>query len=316
MEILRTPPERFEGLPDFPFEARYHQWGDLRLAHLDEGEGPPILLLHGQPTWSFLFRKSIQPLVDAGYRCVAFDYPGFGRSDKPADVDWYSFEHHIAAVGSLIEELDLRDLTVLGHDWGGPIGLRVATGPLRDRVSRMVAMDTTVLTGQDLGEAWRTFRDLVASREDLPTGRVVRMACRTRLPREVVAAYEAPFPDPSYKAGVKAFPRLIPLREDDPTAIAGQETLAVLRDDPRPALVLWAERDVMFPREECAPWLHSVFGNAEGPIVVEDTGHFMFEDRPDRIADLLASWLDEERAGGRAQALPPSAPVSRSPAET
>jgi haloalkane dehalogenase len=295
VEILRTPPERFDDLPDFPYAAHFHTWEDLQLARVDEGEGPPVVMLHGEPTWSYLFRKSIPPLVDAGYRCIAFDLPGFGRSDKPADVDWYSYERHVAATASLLEHLDLRDVTLVLHDWGGPIGLRVATGPLGDRVSRIVAMDTTILTGQDLGEAWHWFRDLVASREDLPTGRVVSVACRQRPPREVVAAYEAPFPDPSYKAGVRAFPRLIPLSRDNPTALAGREIVAAVRDDPRPVLVLWAESDVMFPTKPCAYSFHAAFHRVDGPIIIRDTGHFMFEDRGEHVGELIAKWLDMQQ---------------------
>jgi haloalkane dehalogenase len=292
VEILRTPAGRFDGLPDFPFEPRFHSWEDLRLARVDEGEGPPIVMLHGQPTWSFLFRKCIPSLADAGYRCIAPDLPGFGRSDKPADIHWYTYKRHVAAFESVLEHLDLRDATLLLHDWGGPIGLQTAIGRLRDRVSRIVAMDTTILVGQDLGEAWHWFRDLVASRDDLPTGRVVRVACRHRPPAEVLAAYEAPFPDPSYKAGVRAFPRLIPLDPDHPTALAGRATRDVLRADPRPVLVLWAERDVMFPTDQCAHAFCTNFASAEGPRVIGDTGHFMFEDRGEHVSQIVGAWLD------------------------
>ena len=249
-------------------------------------------MLHGQPTWSFLFRKCIPQLVDTGYRCIAPDLPGFGRSDKPADIDWYSYERHVAAFESVLEHLDLRDATLLLHDWGGPIGLQAAIGRLRDRVSRIVAMDTTILVGQDLGEAWHWFRDLVASRDDLPTGRVVRVACRHRPAAEVLAAYEAPFPDPSYKAGVKAFPRLIPLDPDHPTALAGLATRDALRADPRPVLVLWAERDVMFPTDQFAHAFCTNFASAEGPQVIDKTGHFMFEDRGEHVAQIVGAWLD------------------------
>jgi haloalkane dehalogenase len=301
LEILRTPAERFDGLRDFPYEPRFHVWDNVRLSHIDAGDGPPVLMLHGEPTWSYLFRKTIPPLVDAGYRCVAFDLPGFGRSDKPADVDWYSYERHVAATASLLEELDLRDVTLLLHDWGGPIGLRVATGPLADRVSRIVAMDTTVLTGQDLGETWRWFRDLVIGRDDLPAGRLVRVGCHRRPPRELVAAYDAPFPDANYKAGVQAFPRLIPLTPENPTAVAGREIIAALRDDARPVFLLWGEFDPIFPREQFADSLHAVFPGADEPLVVEGTGHFLFEDQGEQIGMLVAEWLDGQRARAKPQ---------------
>lgn len=301
MEILRTPVERFDVLWDFPYEPRFHRWGDVRLSHVDAGDGPTVLLLHGEPTWSYLFRKTIPPLIDAGYRCVALDLPGFGRSDKPADVAWYSYERHVAATVSLIEELDLRDVTLLLHDWSGPIGLRVATGPLGDRVSRIVAMDTGILIGQDLGETWRMFRDLVTGRDDVSLGRLIRMGCHRRPPRELVAAYDAPFPDAAYRAGVKAFPGLIPLTPDDPTAVAGREIIAALRDDARPVFLLWAEFDPIFPREQFADALHAAFPSADEPLVIEGAGHFLFEDQGERVGTLVAEWLDGQRARVDAQ---------------
>jgi haloalkane dehalogenase len=297
VETLRTPPERFEDLPDFAFAPRYHEWDGMRLAHVDEGDGPPILMIHGQPTWSYLFRKSIPPLVAAGYRCIAIDLPGFGRSDKPADVGWYSYARHVEATASLVEHLDLRDVTLLLHDWGGPIGLRLATGPLGDRVSAFVAMDTVVLTGEGtLGPEWELFRDLVASREDFPAGRMIRMACRTRPPRALAAAYESPYPDASYKAGVRAFPRLIPVTPEDPGAAEGRAIMAALRAHERPALLLWGEHDLMFPFDDFGPRLHAAFPSADPPRVVDGAGHFVFEDRGEQVAALVAEWLAGVRA--------------------
>ncbi len=295
MEILRTPDGCFDDLSDFPYEPRFHTWEGIRLAHIDAGQGAPILMLHGEPTWSYLFRKTIPPLVEAGYRCIALDLPGFGRSDKPAAIEWYSYERHVAAVASLLEWLELDDLTLLLHDWGGPIGLRVATGPLASRIVGIVAMDTAVLTGQDLGETWRWFRDLATDREDFPAGRLVRMGCHQRPPRELATAYEAPFPDPRYKAGVRAFPRLIPLSPDDPTAVAGQEVLSALQRDPRPALLLWGESDPIFPRESFGGELHAAFPAAEPPLAVKEAGHFLFEDQGELVGALIAEWLDRER---------------------
>lgn len=159
MEILRTPEERFEAIDDFPYEPRYRQWRDLRLAHVDEGEGPVVVLLHGEPTWSYLWRKVMGPLLGAGYRCVAPDLPGFGRSDKPDDPALYSYDVHTEAVADLFEALDLRDVTLVMHDWGGPIGFRVATGSFPERVSRLVAMDTGVFDGnQRMSPDWLRFK--------------------------------------------------------------------------------------------------------------------------------------------------------------
>ncbi|HEY2635869.1 MAG TPA: alpha/beta fold hydrolase, partial [Solirubrobacteraceae bacterium] len=152
IDAIRTPDELLTGLPDFPWEPRYREWEGLRLAHLDErppaaeGTGPPVLFVHGEPTWSFRWRKVMPPVLDAGHRCIAPDLPGFGRSDKPIDLDWYSYDRHAEALGALVEELDLRDATVVVHDWGGPIGLRVAVEQA-DRIDRIVILDTGLFTG-------------------------------------------------------------------------------------------------------------------------------------------------------------------------
>ena len=145
-DAIRTPDEILAELPDFPFEPFYRELDGLRLAHLDVGDGAPVVFMHGEPTWSFLWRKVIPPVREAGYRCIAPDLPGFGRSDKPVDLDWYSYDRHFEAVAELFERLDLRDATVVVHDWGGPIGLRVAVEH-PDRVARMAILDTGLFTG-------------------------------------------------------------------------------------------------------------------------------------------------------------------------
>jgi haloalkane dehalogenase len=292
MDVFRTPDERFEGLPELDLEPRYHEWDGLRLARVEAGDGPPVVMLHGQPTWSFLFRRAFEPLVAAGHRCIAFDQPGFGRSDKPLDEGWYSWERHTLAVASLFEALDLRDVTLVMHDWGGPIGLRLATQVMPERVARLVAMDTVVLTGNEpLGESWEWFRDLVAGREDFPVGRIVRMGCRTRPPKSIAAAYDAPFPDAASKAAVRAFPTLIPLTPDAPGADAGRAIAAALREERRPALVLWAESDAIFPREQLAGRLADQIATAGEPRIVEGAGHFVPEDAGERIGSEIARWL-------------------------
>src|SRR6266511_3458840 len=220
-DAYRTPDERFEGLPEFDLPARYREVGGLRLAHVEDGEGAPVVFLHGEPTWSFLWRKVIPPVRDAGFRCVAPDLVGFGRSDKPTDESWYSFDRHTEVIASLLDDLDLRDVTLVLHDWGGPIGLRIAVEQ-PDRVARLVAMDTGIFTGhQPMSEAWQRFADFVARTEDLPIGFLVRQGCARDPGDEVTAAYEAPFPEPAAKAGAKAFPALIPRRPDAPGAAAG-----------------------------------------------------------------------------------------------
>jgi haloalkane dehalogenase len=260
---------------------------------VDEGDGPPVVMLHGQPTWSYLFRKVMPPLIEAGYRCVVPDLPGFGRSDKPLDEDWYSIERHTEAIASLVEELDLHDATFLMHDWGGPLGLRVATAFAPERVARLVVMDSVLTGEQDLGEYWRNFRDLVAARPHLPVGRIVRLGCRHRPPREITDAYDAPFPDGRSQAGVRAFPDLIPFTPDAPEIGAIHDLVDALCVDTRPALLYWAEHDPIFPREQFAAQLTDLLPSAGGHLeVVEDAGHFLLEDQGERIGAAVAAWLD------------------------
>ena len=177
------------------------------MAHLDEGEGAPVVFLHGEPTWSFLWRKVIPPVRDAGFRCVAPDLPGFGRSDKPVDIDWYSYDRHTAFVSSLLEELDLRGATMVVHDWGGPIGLRAGD---RAAASALSAWSSSTPdcspAASAMTDAWIAFRDFVARTEDLPVGLLVRRACHRDPGDDVIAGYDAPFPSLASKAGARAFP--------------------------------------------------------------------------------------------------------------
>lgn len=291
MAAFRTPDERFADLPGYPWEPRYRDHDGLRLAHVDEGDGPPVVMLHGQPTWGYLFRKLIPPLLDHGHRCVVPDLPGFGRSDKPLDQGWYSIDRHVAALGSLIEDLDLRDVTLVMHDWGGPLGLRLAAVEMPERIARLVVMDSVLTGDEELGEFWRGFRDVVMNRALIPAGRIVRMGCVDRPPREVAAAYDAPFPDGASQAGVRAFPGLIPFTPDAPGADLIRATTDALAGDRRPALTMWAESDPIFPRERFAPQLGEILPAGGEPLTVERAGHFLQEDRGEWIGRLIAGWL-------------------------
>ena len=288
-EAVRAPEERFADLPDFPWRPHYREVDGLRLAHLDEGDGAPVLLVHGEPTWSFLWRHVMGPLLDAGHRCVVPDHAGFGRSDKPTDVAWYSYDRHTALLSELVERLDLRDATIVVHDWGGPIGLRVAADH-PDRIARIVAMDTGLFTGhQQMSDAWQMFRDFVARTEDLPIGMLVRGGCHADPGDDVIAAYEAPFPDAASKAGARAFPLLIPLAPDAPGAADGQRVLDALAADARPKLVLWADQDPVIP-----PATGRRFAEAIGTEVayeIPDAGHFLQEDQGALIGRRIADWL-------------------------
>ena len=291
-DAIRTPDPLLEGLPDFPFAPHYREFDGLRLAHLDEGDGPPVVFFHGEPTWSFLWRKVIPPVRDAGFRCIAPDLPGFGRSDKPIDFSWYSYDRHVAAIAPLLEELDLRDATFVVHDWGGPIGLRLAVEHA-DRVARIVVLDTGLFTGhQQMTEAWLAFRSFVDRTEDLPVGMLVRGACKHDPGDEVISAYEAPYPNAAAKAGARAFPLMLPTAPDMPGAEAGQRVLDALRTDERPKLVLWADSDPVLPLEVGRRFAAAI--GTDVAHVIAEASHFLQEDAGAEIGGLIADWL---RAG-------------------
>jgi haloalkane dehalogenase len=289
MDAIRTPDELLEGLPDFPFTPHYRQVDGLRIAHVDEGDGPPIVFFHGEPTWSFLWRKVIPPVRDAGFRCIAADQPGFGRSDKPMDIDWYSYDRHTEFAASLLADLDLRDATAVVHDWGGPIGLRLAVEQ-PERIARLVITDTGLFTGhQRMTDAWKAFRDFVQRTEDLPIGFLVRGACKTDPGDEVIAAYDAPFPSVASKAGARAFPLMLPMSPEDPGADAGQRVLEALRDDRRPTLMLWADSDPIIPPKTGERFAAAI--GRDEPRLVKNASHFLQEDQGPWIGEQIAGWL-------------------------
>ena len=288
-DAIRTPDELLAGLPDFPFEPRFRQFDGLRLAHLDEGDGPPVVFLHGEPTWSFLWRRVIPPVRDAGLRCIAPDLGGFGRSDKPTDMEWYSYDRHTATVTALLDELDLRGATVVVHDWGGPIGLRAAV-ERPDRITGLVILDTGLFTGhQRMTDAWVRFRDFVERTEDLPVGFLVRGACKRDPGEEVIRAYDAPFVNAASKAGARAFPLMLPTSPDMPGAAAGQHVLESLRGDQRPKLVLWADSDPVLPLETGRRFAQALGTDVDH--VIADASHFLQEDAGPEIGRLIADWL-------------------------
>jgi haloalkane dehalogenase len=288
---VRTAEDRLDGLPDFPYAPCHREWQGLRLAHLDEGAGPPVVFVHGEPTWSFLWRHVFPPVRDAGFRCLLPDLPGFGRSDKPTELDWYTYDRHTDALASLVEREDLRGATMVVHDWGGPIGLRVfAEQP--ERFSRVVILNTGLFTGhQRMSEAWDAFRAFIERTEDPSIGMLVRGACATDPGDDVIAAYEAPFPDAASKAGARAFPLMIPLTPEDPTAEAGRRVLAALAEDSRPALMLWGQEDPVLP-PETGRRLAAALGRPE-PEPVPGASHFLQEDQGPLVGRRIAEWLRE-----------------------
>ncbi|MGK2956393.1 MAG: haloalkane dehalogenase [Solirubrobacterales bacterium] len=293
METIRTPESSFANIEDFPYEPQYREWQGIRLAHIDEGDGPAVLLLHGEPTWGYLWRKVMAPLLDAGYRCIVPDLPGFGRSDKPVDDAWYTFDRHTESVVSLIDDLDLKDTTLVCHDWGGPIGLRTATIERPERFSRLVAMNTGIFSGyQTMTENWKHFRDFIASHRDVRVDMPIQGAAFTELSPETVAAYTAPFPDADSKAGIRAFPQLVADSPDAPGAAEGQATARFLETDDRPSLLLWGDSDPALPLDPVGRRVQSLLPTAAPLTVIEDASHFLQEDQGELIGRLIVEWME------------------------
>lgn len=288
MEIFRTPDERFSGLPGYDFEPHYVQVGDLRMHYVDEGEGPPVVCFHGEPSWAYLYRKMVPPLVEGGHRVVCPDLPGFGRSDKPTDQGWYSYDRHVETVSAVLAELDLTGATVVVQDWGGPIGLRWAVENA-GRVAALVVMNTGLFTGR-VSKGFMAWRDFAERNPDLPVGFVVGGATATDVAPEVVAAYEAPFPDAASKAGAARFPLLVPIAEDDPGAREMAAVREALGSWDKPALVAFSDSDPVFPYPKSGEQFTELIPTAGEQVRIEGAAHFLQEDRGERIAEEILSW--------------------------
>jgi haloalkane dehalogenase len=255
--------------------------------YVDEGQGKPVLLLHGEPTSSFLWRKIIPQLPG---RKVAPDLIGFGRSDKPAEIGWYSYDRHVESVARLVEELDLTDLTLVVHDWGGPIGLRFAVEH-PERVERLVILNTGIGGGRPPSETWLRFRAVVRELGGaLDIGRLVEAGTAQGLDDEVRAAYDAAFPTPESKAGALAFPELVPTEPDHPNTAPMNRVRDALRDWRKPTLVVWGAEDTVLPQQYAQGFVELIPG-ARGPVLIEGAGHFLQEDRPDEVAEAIRDFL-------------------------
>ncbi len=295
MDALRTPDDRFADLPGFPWEPSYAETSDgLRMAFLDEGprDAPVVLLLHGEPSWSYLYRTMVPVLLDAGLRVVAPDLIGFGRSDKPTSEDDYTYAGHVEQVRSVVfDVLDLTDVTLVCQDWGGLIGLRlVAEHP--DRFARVVTANTGLPDGtRRLPQAWWDFHDFVQRTPDLPIGLLVSFGCTDPVDPAVVAAYDAPFPDATSKAGARRFPSLIPQTLDDPATPANQAAWEVLRTFDKPWLCAFSDGDPITAGGERA-FVGVVPGTAGQPhTTITGAGHFLQEDRGPELAGVVVDWL-------------------------
>ncbi len=299
MKSLRTPEERFANLPGFPFQPHYLQvpdgeGGELRVHYLDEGprDGQVVLLMHGEPSWSFLYRKMIPILTAAGFRCVAPDLVGFGRSDKPASRDDYTYARHVAWMkAALIDRLDLTGITLFGQDWGGLVGIRLLAENV-GRFRRLVVGNTGLPTGDGrTSEAFMRWQKFSQQSPSFPIGNIVSNGCVTPLAPEVVAAYDAPFPDDAYKEGARIFPSLVPTTPDDPAADANRRAWTVLEQWQGPVLCTFSDKDAVTAGGE------RVFQRMPGAkgqphVTIEGGGHFLQEDRGEALAAIIVQFME------------------------
>lgn len=292
MTILRTPEDLFNNLPDYDYAPHYFEHNGARIHYVDEGRGETILCLHGEPTWSYLYRKIIS-ILRRHYRVVAMDFIGFGRSDKFAELESYSFDMHFNTVLALIDELDLSGITAVVQDWGGLIGLPVATS-FPDRFARLVIMNTGLATGAvPPTEGFLRWRDYAIRTPDLPVGQIVKRSLihRDMISDDVVAAYDAPFPDISYKAGAQAFPRLVPIQPDQDGAAQMRQTQTRLKTWTKPALVMFSDRDPVTSGGD--RFFRALIPSAKDQpeITIHDAGHFLQEEKPDEIAANITEFI-------------------------
>ncbi|MEJ2129804.1 MAG: haloalkane dehalogenase [Woeseiaceae bacterium] len=293
MTALRTPDDRFENLPGYDFEPHYVDIGGLRMHYVDEGpaDAAPVLLLHGEPSWSYLYRKMIPPLEAAGNRVIAPDLIGFGKSDKPAEQDDYTFAGHIAWMQQFVETLDLRNITLFGQDWGSLIGLRVAAED-ESRFARIAIGNGALPTGdQGMNEAFLQWREFARTSPKFDIGRILQNATVSELSDEVVAAYDAPFPDDSYKAGARKFPMLVPITPDDPASEANRQAWAVLMNWQKPFLTTFSDKDPIMSGGEKV--FKKLVPGAAGQdhVIIRDAGHFLQEDKGEELAAVLAAFI-------------------------
>jgi haloalkane dehalogenase len=293
MDVLRTPEERFEKLPGYPFEPNFVEVDGIDIHFIDEGPpgADPVLLLHGEPSWSFLYRHMIPPIAAGGLRAVAPHLVGFGRSDKPTRIEDHTYARHVAWMTEFLDELDLQRITLVCQDWGGLIGLRlVADQPAR--FARVVAANTGLPTGDGTpGEAFLAWREFVRTTPELPVGRILSGGTTSNLPAEVVAAYEAPFPDESYQAGARALPLLVPISPDDPAAEANRRAWEVLRRFDRPFLTAFSDSDAITRGGEAVFRSEVPGARNQAHTAVEGAGHFLQEDRGPELARIVLDFI-------------------------
>jgi haloalkane dehalogenase len=298
MKSLRTPDERFSILPGYPFAPHYlnvpdGEDGRLRIHYVDEGpkEADPILLMHGEPSWSYLYRKMIPMFVRAGYRTVVPDLVGFGRSDKPADRGDYTYQRHVDWMQNWVDQMDLREITFFGQDWGGLIGLRLVTNH-PDRFARVVVANTGLPTGDHpITNAFLNWRKFSIEIPEFPVGAIVDGGCKSSLPAEVIAAYDAPFPDESYKEGARSFPSLVPIAPDDPAAPYNRKAWGVLQKFEKPFLTAFSDGDPITRGGERV--FQNLVPGAKGQphTILKGGGHFLQEDCGEELARVVVEFM-------------------------
>lgn len=295
MEILRTPDERFASLPGYSFAPNYVEVEGLRIHYLDEGPkySAPVLLMHGEPSWCYLYRKMVPILLAAGHRVLAPDLVGFGRSDKPANQSDYSYESHVRWMAGWLKALDLQKVTLVGQDWGSLIGLRLVAEH-GDRFARVVIANGALPTGEGkVPEAFRAWQQFATTTPVLPVGRIVSQGCVTQLAAEVQAAYDAPFPTELYKAGARAFPKLVPTEASDPAAPANRAAWEKLRVWKKPFLTAFSDSDPITKGNDVRFQREVPGAQGQRHVTIQGAGHFLQEDKGEELAEVVRSWLAE-----------------------
>jgi len=300
MKILRTPDGNFENLSQYPFSPNYtnirdHEGNTLRIHYIEEGpnDADPVLFMHGEPSWSYLYRKMIPIVVDAGYRAIAPDLVGFGKSDKPADRDDYTCERHVEWMSAWFEKLNLQRVTLVCQDWGGIIGLRlVAQNP--DRFSRVVTANTGLPTGENpMSDAFLNWRKFSIEVPDFDVGTIIAMGCQNPLAEDVVVAYNAPFPDDSYKEGARIFPSLVPISQDEPSTMENRKAWEVLSRFEKPFVTMFSDSDPITQGGD-AIFQKKVPGARNlTHITIEGGGHFLQEDCGEEFAGRVLEFISE-----------------------
>jgi haloalkane dehalogenase len=299
VKVLRTPDAAFADLADYPFAPHYLDVAapgtpSVRLHYVDEGptDAAPILLLHGEPTWSYLYRKFVPPLVKAGHRVLAPDLIGFGKSDKPSERADYSYERHVAWLSHWLIQCDLNDITLFCQDWGGLIGLRlVAAFP--ERFARLVISNTYLPTGESIGTGFDGWRAFSQATPEFKTGRIVAGGCLRELTSAEVAAYDAPYPDESYQAGARQFPVLVPVTAEHASVAENKAAWAVLESFTKPVLTCFGERDKVLGHLD-AEIQRRIPGARGQPHCRIEASHFSQEDQPERLVDLILNFIDAQ----------------------